>query len=220
MIDSTVAGLMTVIVPSWCSPVAGAARPRESVPLPSAVHARLAVWLELVLMVQVKSWLADAARVATLAGLKEAQSPPASTWTLVRGPSPVFVSVTTIVTESPAWILVAETLLSVSEVDGLTTSTLPCWCSPVAGTAWPSASVPLPSAVQLKSLAGAENAHVKSTASLGASEPLKAPPPTFVDEATQFAAHGPVPSTWTLVIVPSPVLASRMTIVTESPSWT
>ena len=167
-----------------------------------------------------KSWLALAARLATLAGVKAAQSPPATTWTLLSVPSPVFFSVTTIVTESPAWILVAETLFSVSAVEGLTTSTLPLWCSPVAGTAWPRASVPLPSAVQLKSLAGARKEHVKSTSSLWASEPLKAAPPTLVAEAVHNERQAPVPSTWTLVIVPSPVFFSRTTIDTESPAWT
>ena len=114
---------------------------------------------------------------------------------------------------SPAWTIVGA-LTSVSRVDGMTTATLPAWCSLVAGTAWDRRSVPLPSAVQLKSLAGAVKEQVKLTDAFGASVPLNPA------DGTQLPAHAPVPSTWTPVMVPSPVFFSLTMIVTESPAWT
>ena len=96
--------------------VVGAGLPAASVPLAAAVQ-EPEVLPEL--KVQVKSAVAPAARVATLAGVKLAQEPPPATVTLVIALSPVFVSVTTTVTVVFASTVVpGDTLLVVSVVAG------------------------------------------------------------------------------------------------------
>src|SRR5262249_59770885 len=84
-----------VTLPDWLSFVAGAGLPSESVPWPRAVQALAPA---AAVNVQVKSCDADHASV-TLAGTKPPAQPPLPiTFTLLMSPSPVLVSVTTIVT--------------------------------------------------------------------------------------------------------------------------
>src|SRR4051812_3779170 len=85
---------MTMKLPLVLSLAVGAGLPRASVPLAAAVQ-EPEVLPEL--KVQVKSAVAPAARLATVAGVKLAQEPPPATLTLVMVLLPVFFSVTTTV---------------------------------------------------------------------------------------------------------------------------
>ena len=108
---------MTVKFPPVVSPALGAGLPKASVPLAAADHEPEAVPE---LKVQVKSAVAPAARVATLAGVKLVQEPPPATLTLVIVLSPVFVSVTTtVIVVFTSTVVPGETLLVVRVVEGL-----------------------------------------------------------------------------------------------------
>ncbi len=106
-----------MIVPSWCSPVVGTGLLSVSRPWPSAVQVVVAVAVN----VQVKSAEAPTASEATLAGVNNpAQAPPPVTETLWSATSPLFVSVTVMVTNVPAVTVVpGDTLFVTSVVAGL-----------------------------------------------------------------------------------------------------
>src|SRR5499425_2922871 len=196
-----------VTLPDWLSFVAGAGLPSESVPWPRAVQALAPA---AAVNVQVKSCDANGASV-TLAGVKPPAQPPVPvTFTLVSGPLPVLVSVTTMVTVDPASTLVGA-LFSVNVVAAETPFTLPDWLSFVAGAGLPSESVPWPRAVQALAPAAAVNVQVKSCDANGASISLAGVKPP---------AQPPVPVTFTLVSGPLPVLVSVTTMVTVDPAST
>src|SRR5579864_937528 len=192
-------------LPDWLSFVAGAGLPSESVPWPRADQA---LGPAAAVNVQVKSCEAPAASV-TLAGEKLAQAPPPVTFTLVSGPLPVLVSVTTMVTRAPASTLVGA-LFSVNCVAAATPSTLPDWLSLVAGAGLPSESGPWPRADQALGPAAAVNVQVKSCEAPAASVTL----------AGAKLAQAPPPVTFTLVTGPLPVLVSVTTMVTRAPAST
>ena len=84
----------------------------------------------------------------------------------------------------------------------------PPTCSLVSGASDPRLSLERAVALQLKSSAGALKVHVKSAVAFGASETTL---------AGLQAAHEPVPMTWTLASVSSPVFFSVTTMVIEPP---
>ena len=134
------------------------------------------------------------------------------TSTPVSVSSPTFVSVTVTVTELPCRTFVRSTgllLFKTSIVAGLMTSTSPERTSSVSGAAAPRLSVESAVALQLKSSDGALKVHEKSTEALGAREA------TFAGDQL---AHEPVPVTWTLANVSSPVFVSVTTIVIDWPA--
>src|SRR5262249_4071069 len=125
---------------------------------------------------------------------------------LLMSESPVFFSVTVIVTAVPvSTVSLGVTLFKVKVVEGWITVTVPLVVSPVGETSLPTASLPCPVAVQLVVFV-AVNAQLNVVEAPGAS----------VVAAPVHGVH-PVPVTETFVKGESPVLVSITVIVTAVP---
>src|SRR6478735_9962199 len=164
-----VAGWMTSTLPDVCSLVSGTGLPLESVPWPSAPHGvstvglkmqvKLTDWPGARVPLKAVSWSGALRKPAAVYGVQ----PVPVTLTSVSVSSPVFVSLTTIVISVPDGTGLAGVWLTVVRVvAGWMTSTLPDTCSLVSGTAWPSESLPWPSAPHGVSTVGL-NLQVKLT---------------------------------------------------------
>src|SRR5262245_22477408 len=117
------------MVPLVVSPAAGAGLPSASVPCPVAVQ----LTVEFAVNVQLKSCETPGARLGIRAGVNAEHAPVPVTDTSVIVESPVFFSVTTMVTEVPGVTAVpGVTIFVVSVVAGETTVIVPLVVSPTA----------------------------------------------------------------------------------------
>src|SRR5262245_57132152 len=193
------------MVPPVVSPAAGAGLPSASVPWPVAVQ----LTVEAAVNVQLKSCDAPGARLGIWTGENAAHGPGPVADTLVIAESPVFFSVSTIVTGVPAVTTVpGVTLMVVSAVAGRMTVMVPLVVSPVVDNGFWLLSNPMAVAVQGVVTIGV-NVHEKSVDAPGANWVL--PPVQGVQ---------PMPLTETPTIVELPRFVSVTVIVTAVPDAT